>query len=345
MCRTRQLNGAEPPPCSSRLVDDGLQPRLVVLEHQVEQRPAEALLVLVAADALGRGAAVDHAQVPVVEHHRVVAVLDQGAEAALARRQRLLGLRAAHQLPDLPADHGERAQQALVGLAHLAAVEDEHADGLAVGVHREHHRAAHPGLGRELRPRHARVVADVGHPERLAGLPHVAEEADAGGVLHGERLPQVALALRVRDAPGPAGAQHAARLVDVDVARGLPALGLADRLHRGLERLARVARLAEAHRHLVLEAEQRLLALVRAPLVGAVDDRGLDQPGSAVGWLERDQAARDPAQLAVAAPHARLEIAHYALALEHLQHLAARVRVGIQGLDVRHRGGECAGES
>ena len=44
-------------------VDDGLQPRLVVFEHQVEQRPAEALLVLVAADALGRGAAVDHAQV------------------------------------------------------------------------------------------------------------------------------------------------------------------------------------------------------------------------------------------------------------------------------------------
>src|SRR5205085_7212654 len=121
----------------------------------------------------------------------------QAAEARLALAHRFLGLRAPHELADLPAHELHRLQQPLVGRAHAPALEDEDADHLVLRDYRNGERRARARLAGEPGARGTRIFFDVGHPYRLARLPGGAKEPYARLVRHGSRELEVALHRRV----------------------------------------------------------------------------------------------------------------------------------------------------
>ena len=141
---------------------------------------------------------------------------------------RLLQVLALQELAELAADHANGLQQPLVRFPEYAAVENEHADRLALRGDRNRQCATHVCVARECGARDAGVVAHVGHPQRLARLPNLTDHAGAWTVGHAARHLDVALDAHVGDAPGLAEAQHAGRRVDTKVASALPAQRFAD---------------------------------------------------------------------------------------------------------------------
>src|SRR6185295_359316 len=100
-----------------------------------------------------------------------------------ALAHQVLGLLALHELADLAADHVYGFQQELLRFAGLAAREAEHADRFSLRYDRKDERAVHTDSARWARPRRARrrarVLADIGGPERLSRLPRHARQPDA----------------------------------------------------------------------------------------------------------------------------------------------------------------------
>ncbi len=92
----------------------------------------------------------------------------------------LLGLLALQELSDLAADHADRLQQPLIGLADFGAVEREHADRFSFGDDRKDERAVHPDLTRDSFL-YADVLVDVQIAHNSCSrLPHLADQAEPG---------------------------------------------------------------------------------------------------------------------------------------------------------------------
>src|SRR5207248_10231252 len=103
------------------------------------------------------------------------------AEAHLAFGERGFGLLSLQVLADLRTEHAHRADQPLVGLAHDAARDRQHADGTALESHREDEGAVHARLAHTRHRRRARIAANVRAPDRLAALPNAADQARPRG--------------------------------------------------------------------------------------------------------------------------------------------------------------------
>src|SRR5581483_3088246 len=159
-----------------------------------------------------------------------------------------------------------RPQQPLVGRAHARARDADHPDGPRLGGDGKHERGADPAFRERGAVHGARVAPDVGDPERLAGLPHLAGEALARAEHELARRVDQLLDARDRRAPGIAEAQHLV-VVGVPVAPAVPDLGLAQRPDHGAQARRAALGLGEAARDRVLEAQQLLLALARGDVL------------------------------------------------------------------------------
>src|SRR6185436_2221976 len=223
-------------------------------------------LLHLAADELGFRVAEDlaqaavHAQEDAVEadmRHARAGELEALPEQRFALPQPGLGLLAPQELAEQAADQLDRVLQAAVGLADAVVPHRDHARDRALREHREHERAAQPGLLRE-HLLHARVARGVRYPERAAALPDRADQSRAAL----ERQAARALAQRFESRLMVAGrlvvAQHPGRLVQAEEAAALPAFGLADCLQHGAHALGRARRYGQRARRLVLEAQRVL---------------------------------------------------------------------------------------
>src|SRR6185436_11356019 len=175
------------------------------------------------------------------------------------------------------------------------AVEDEDADRVPLGAHGNGQRGPHPRVARDARRRDPRILGDVGNPKRLLRLPDGARETHARWIdLVAQHL-QVALDLRVADAPGLVVAQHAGSGVNAEEAAALPAFALADGAQRLAQRLAGVGAFGEAARHGMLEREQLRCALA----LGDVAADAAIAAQAALGVEQRLAADGEPARAAV----------------------------------------------
>src|SRR5262249_20848726 len=239
----------------ARLAEHGLQAAEAPVEIVGEHREPEVLVLL---------------PVPVGRE------LGQAAEALLALPEDLLGLLALDEQPDLRADHVDRLEQVLVGLADLAAVEAEGAYDLAARCHREHERAVHPGLVCDRLARGARVAHDVGDPERLTGLPDGSQQPDSGLVGDLARALDVQIEFGAGLRPELVEAENSRFLVDAEEAAAIPVERAAHHADSRLETGRDAVRLHDAARHGVLEPQQLLGALGRE---GAPRDSGPESGG------------------------------------------------------------------
>jgi hypothetical protein len=215
----------------------------------------------------------------------------------------LVGLLAPQELPDLAADDADRLQQARVRLADLPAPEGEHAEETAGGGDREEEAALQSGDLRQIAVHHARVVARIGDPERLAGLPDLSGEPGSGSKDDRPRDLEAMLDRGPEGVPEGAEAQHLVLLVALPVFAAGPALRLADLAHERGQRGRCAVRLRQAARHRVLQAQQALLVLARRDVL---DHRDVVQRLAAGPAAHRDRDA-DPGHRAVLAPVALLQ--------------------------------------
>ena len=179
--------------------------------------------------------------------------LVQAAQARLALAHDLFGLLALHELADLAADHARCLQQPLLGLAHFAAVEREHADRLSPGQDRKEDGSvqAHDAHGAFLHG--AAVLVDVGDPQRLSRAPHLAHQSGPWSVGDVARAREKALDLRDGHAPGRAKAHQSGLVVRVEVSAALPAFGLAHAPDRRYKAGRGAVRIGKGTGHRVLE--------------------------------------------------------------------------------------------
>ena len=225
------------------------------------------------------------------------------AEARLAFAHRALGIGSAEELAELGADRAERLPQALVGLAHAPRAEFEHRAHLARGADRENRRGSQPGLVGKLAPQlgGAAVAADVRDPQRLAGLPHGADQPFAGVELDAvRRLGEAPRVLVARHRPVRQAAQRPSLRLPED--RAVPAERVADRLERAAERLGRGAvRLRQAQRDRVVQLEQLLDALLLGDVAADAAIAG-EAAARVEGRLAADADVAPPA-VGQVAPH------------------------------------------
>ena len=222
----------------------------------------------------------------------------QRAEARLALAQRFLGFLALQELPEEAADRARGVEQLVVGLAHVVPRKCQHADGFALRLGGKSEGGEAAAAVRP--PRHAGGARQIARPHRLAGLPAHAralEELLDGGLA---REPAV-LEL-----------QLAARRVESEIATIIPALHLAHCAQRRLQTLRHRARVAEAARHGVLQAQQLLGALLRGDVTAHATVAG----ESAAFGDDRLARDRDPHRAAVGRDALDLEIAERLAPLE-----------------------------
>ncbi len=192
--------------------------------------------------------------------------LGKAAEALLALAQRRLGALAAQELAELASDDAGSLEQARVRLAQAEAPEDEHAEPPPGARRREGEGAVQAAAPGERRGEHARVVAGIDGPDRLAGLEDGARESLAGSKRHGAAGLDEALDLRIGLGPRRLELQPRRALVEAEIAAAGPAFALADCAQHRSQPLDGVLGVRERTGHLVLEAQELLRALLRGDL-------------------------------------------------------------------------------
>ncbi len=185
-------------------------------------------------------------------------------------------LLAGEKLPDLAADHVHGTQQPVLRLPDLAAVEGEHADRLAFGIHGKDDPTVQSRVASKLGLLDAGIAGDVGDPKRLSRLPHLACRADARGATDVARFFDEPFDVGAGDAPGLAEPQSPALLVRAEIPSDVPALRLAYRADDRLQADRRAVGARDVPDHGVLERKQLLLApALRAG--GSLAHRPLDR--------------------------------------------------------------------
>src|SRR6185503_15458749 len=222
---------------------------------------------------------------------------------------------ALQELADLAADHGDRLQQALLGLARLAARKIQHADRAAARDDREDERGmdadlARADLGRALR--RARIADHVGRPDGPAGLPGETGQADPGAIDDIAGKDEKSLDRRLGHAPALGEPQHVRLLVDAEVPAAIPVFGLAHGAEHRLQARGDAVGVRQDAGHRMLELAQ----LLGTPALGDVGRDAVVAPEGARRVEDGLAAHPDPhlapggviaAQLEVAERLARLE--------------------------------------
>src|SRR6185436_2868656 len=217
----------------------------------------------------------------------------QAAKARLAFAQRLLGLLAAQELADLAADDARGLEQPLVGLAHRLAGEAQHADDPVLRDDGEGDAAVQAGAFPHRAVLGAAIARRVVRPDRLAGFQDRAGDAFSRAKRHVARTYEELADQRIFHRPGVLEAQHA--VVDAEVAPARPAFGAANGADHRAQAARSVVGLGERARHLVLELEQHLAAL----LLGDVAADAAIAAEASVGAEQRLAAHAEVAQRAV----------------------------------------------
>ena len=143
----------------------------VVGMDELDVGPAHQLLERVAERFLPGGVQPAEVAVEARDAQHVARHLEERAELAL-------GALPLHELPDLAAHGREQVEQALVGLAHVAAEELEHAEHVAAEHDREAEGAVQPLARRHGRAREVGVARDVLDPGRPAAFPDPSRQSD-----------------------------------------------------------------------------------------------------------------------------------------------------------------------
>src|SRR5207302_197575 len=211
---------------------------------QADQAPPQILVAARDVAAFEAGKAVAGVGFPVPVRGQVgEAARARGALAVCLLRRRLL-----HEPADAAAEGVQPVRQALVGRAHRAAAEAQHADDFRARTQRDQQRGAQAHLLEQLvayalGPGLLQIVAD---PQRFSRLPHGAhhplaplDSALARSFDHGRG------ALSVQRAPMLVKAQRAAGFFHLPQLGAIPALAFADRAPRTLEREGDAARAGE----------------------------------------------------------------------------------------------------
>jgi hypothetical protein len=240
---------------------------------EVERGVPDQLLRSAAQDAPHRPAHV--LEEPFRAHQRrdVRAVLDQGAEALLARAQGLLRPAAVLEQAQLPADGGEaRAQLRLVGAAR-ARVQLDDAQALVPGQHGDGGQGDHSALGGQGQARERGARGEVLDPQGLAGRGDPPHQARAHGEEHvaGQRLQL--RGLYARRAPQAHAADRAHVVVPHPDRAQVPAVRGAQGLQERRRRLGQAGRFGEDAQGRVL---RRLLALDAPALADVAHVDGVD---------------------------------------------------------------------
>ena len=169
-------------------------------------------------------------------------------------------LLAGEKLPDLAADRVHCSQQPVLRLPDFAAVEGQHADRLAFGIHGKNEPPVQTRVASKPSLLDAGIAGDVGDPERLSRLPHLACRADARRVTDIARFLDEPLDVRTGGAPGLTEPQHPGLLVRTEVPADVPAFGLAYRANDRLQADRRAVGARDVPDYGVLERKQLLFA-------------------------------------------------------------------------------------